>query len=81
MNKSKTMTMGELRQMNDEDLKRISLERNSKGKFSQSAENAMKVRRERAGVQQWRGISRNAPSFIAEVIAEKGSSHFTKKFK
>lgn len=76
----KHYTMTELRKMSDEELIKLSAERNSRNKLSTNAEKAMKVRKERSGSALWNGISRNAPSSDAQEISIKGTGNFTKKF-
>lgn len=76
----KYYTMKELREMSDEDLVRLSAERNSRNKLSANAEKAMKVRKERSGSALWNGISRSAPSSDIQEIQLKGTDNFTKKF-
>ena len=61
----KYYTMTEIRAMSDEELIKLSAERNSRNKLSTNAERAMRVRKERSGSAEWSGISRNAPSFEA----------------
>lgn len=73
--------IAKVREMSDEELVKLSQERNSKDLLTQNAENAMKVRRERSGSAQWHGISRKAPSFVAMHQSEVGYNGFTKKFK
>ena len=75
----KYIPIAEIRAMTDEELVELSQERNSRGKYSQNAENAMKVRRERSGSAQWWGISRKT-TFKSTRQTECGSN-MTKKFK
>ena len=75
----KQYTLAELRAMTDEELLELSRQKNSRGRYSTNANNAMKVRRERSG--HWDGVPRKAPGFQASLIKETGKSHFTKKFK
>lgn len=76
----KYYTMAEIRAMSDEELIKLSAERNSRNKLSTNAERAMRVRKERSGSAEWSGISRKASSFEAQEIAYKGTSGFAKKF-
>lgn len=76
----KHYTMTELRKMSDEELIKLSAERNSMNKLSANAEKAMKVRKERSGSALWEGISRKPPSFQMQEIRLKGTRNFTKKF-
>lgn len=75
----KQYTMAELRAMTDHELLELSRQKNSRGRYSTNANNAMKVRRERSG--HWDGVKAKAPSFEAQEIQYRGSSNFTKKFK
>lgn len=80
--KSSYIPIEKVREMSDEELVKLSQERSSaSGCYTQNAENAMRVRRERSGSAQWYGISRKAPSFQAMHQAETGYSGFYKKFK
>lgn len=76
----KYYTMTEIRAMSDEELIKLSAERNSRNKLSANAEKAMKIRKERSGSALWEGISRKAPSFQMQEIRLKGTRNFTKKF-
>ncbi len=76
----KYYTIAEIREMSDEDLIKLSAERNSRNKLSANAEKAMKVRKERSGSALWEGISRKSPSFQMQEIRLKGTRNFTKKF-
>lgn len=76
----KYYTMTEIRAMSDEELIKLSAERNSRNKLSSNAEKAMKVRKERSGSAIWNGISRSTPSFDAQEICIKGTEKFTQKF-
>lgn len=74
--------IAKIREMSDEELVELSQERNSKGRLTGNAENAMRIRRERSGSAQWYGISRKAPSFQAMHQAETGySGKSSKNFK
>ena len=77
----KYYTMTELREMSDEELIKLSAERNSRNKLSENAEKAMKVRKERSGSARWDGISKSAPSSDVQEIRLKGTQNFIKKFK
>ena len=63
-----------IREMTDEELVELSMERNSRRKLSQNAESAMKVRRERAGAQQWLGVGRRSGSYDAQCIRYYGTN-------
>ena len=78
--KNSYIPISKIREMSDDELIELSKERNRKGCFTQNAENAMRVRRERSGSSQWYGINRKAPSHIAQEISYKGQN-ITKKFK
>lgn len=75
----KQYTMAELRAMTDQELLELSRQKNSRGRYSTNANNAMKVRRERSG--HWDGARAKAPSFEGQEIQYRGTSNFTKKFK
>ena len=49
-------TMEELRQLSDEELRKISLQKNSKGGYTIEADMAQRVRQERSGY--WVGVPR-----------------------
>ena len=70
----KYIKMADLRAMTDEELIKISCERNAKNKLSVNAENAMRVRKERSGSATWNGISNHAPSAARQEILYNGSS-------
>ena len=76
----KYYTIAEIREMSDEELIKLSTERNSRNKLSTNAEKAMKVRKERSGSALWDGIPRKSPSFQMQEIRLKGTRNFTKKF-
>ena len=71
--------LSKIREMTDDELIELSQERNRKNLLTQNAENAMQVRRERAGTQTFFGISRKT-SFAATLKKERGDN-ITKKFK
>jgi hypothetical protein len=78
--RTKQFTMAELRAMSDEELLELSKQKNSRGRYSTNANNAMKVRRERS--LHWEGINNKPKSFLGTEIEYKGSGRFfTKKFK
>ena len=77
---SKYIPISKIREMSDDELVKLSMERNSRNLLTQNAEHAMKVRRERSGAEQWRGVGRKTPSYESELISQKGSN-FTKKFR
>lgn len=68
----KYFKMAELRAMSNEELIKISCERNSQNKLTVNAENAMKVRKERSGSADWEGISNHAPSFVKQQLDYEG---------
>lgn len=63
--------IAQIRAMTDEELVRLSQEKNSRGNFSQNAENAMRVRRERSGSAQWSDAGRKT-SFAETLLTEYG---------
>lgn len=71
---TKYIKMADLRAMTDDELIRISCERNAKNKLSVNAENAMRVRKERSGSATWSGIANHAPSAVRQEILYNGSS-------
>lgn len=73
------MTSKELRELTDEELKEISLRKDKRGCFTEDANKAQEIRRERSGY--WTGISRRAPSYEAMLAQEKGTNGFVKRFK
>ena len=80
--KSAYIPIEKIREMSDDELVKLSQDRSTtNGCFTQNAESAMRVRRERSGSAQWHGIGRKAPSFQAMHQAETGYSGFYKKFK
>ena len=73
MNKIHYYTFAELRNMDDETLLKISLERNRYGKYSANANKAMSVRNERSGVY----YNARRVTSAAEIMAkEKGKQGF-----
>ena len=70
----KYIKMADLRAMSDEELLKISYERNSKNKLTINAENAMRVRKERSGSALWNGVSSHAPSFARQELNYDGYS-------
>jgi hypothetical protein len=71
------MTIRELQKLSDEELREISLRKNSKGCATADADRAQQVRRERANY--WAGIP-NRTTYESTLNQERGSG-FTKKFK
>lgn len=65
------ISMTQVRAMTDEELIELSQEKNSRGKFTQNAENAMRVRRERSGTAQWSDAGRTT-SFAETLLTEYG---------
>lgn len=68
---SKQYKMNELRSLSDEELREISLQKNKKGNYTTNANNAMKVRNERAEDSAFRGIP-NRTTFAATLFRESG---------
>lgn len=73
------MTIKELRQLSDEELREISLQKNSRGCATSDANKAQSVRQERSGY--WPGIPHKGISQEATLAQEKGTNGFVKKFK
>lgn len=71
------MTLKEMRELSDEELREISLRKNRHGCATKEADMAQKIRQERSGY--WAGVS-NKTSMAATIAQERGSG-FTKKFK
>lgn len=66
-------TFDELRAMSDEELRQISLERNKKG-FTENANKAYQVRKERKNQGNVCERIGNKTSFTRTLISEKGTS-------
>ena len=71
------MTLKEMRELSDEELREISLRKNRHGCATREANMAQQVRQERSGY--WPGVAKET-SMAATINQERGSN-FTKKFK
>ena len=59
-------TMNELRQLSDDELREISLQKNSKGRYTLEADMAQRVRQERSG--HWVGVPRKPLDEFEEAL-------------
>ena len=63
------MKISEMRLLPDKELTELSVQKNSRGRYTSEANKAMKIRMERV---HWDGVPSRPPSFEAMLLAEQG---------